>query len=133
MTCIDTSALYALVDRKDPEHSRAVDLLAHLLDRSEGLLTHNYVLVETMALAQRRIGVEAALAVATKARLFEIEWVTDVIHEEALKRLEASKRRHVSFVDCASFVVMQQRGIDTAFAFDPDFQSEGFRLFDALS
>jgi predicted nucleic acid-binding protein len=32
-------------------------------------------------------------------------------------------------VDHVSFIVMRSRGVDTALAFDPDFEAEGFRLF----
>lgn len=128
MTFVDTSAIYALVNRNDPEHARAVDLLARLLDAGEPLLTHNYVVVETISLLQRRIGIDVALEAATKARQFETEWISEAVHEEARQRLERARRRQLSFVDCVSFVVMQRREIDTAFAFDPHFEAEGFRL-----
>jgi predicted nucleic acid-binding protein len=32
-------------------------------------------------------------------------------------------------VDAVSFVVMQQRGIEEALAFAPDFERAGFRLY----
>jgi predicted nucleic acid-binding protein len=31
-------------------------------------------------------------------------------------------------VDAVSFVLMEERGIETAFAFDSDFEEAGFRL-----
>ena len=130
MTFIDTSAIYAWVDVNDPQHTRAVDLLRWLLERGEPLLTHSYVLSETVMLLQRRIGVDAALRGARNARQFEIEWVTSALHDEALDRMERSQRRRVSFVDHVSFLVMRQRRIETAFAFDPHFEREGFRLFE---
>ncbi|RME55690.1 MAG: VapC toxin family PIN domain ribonuclease, partial [Caldilineae bacterium] len=39
-----------------------------------------------------------------------------------------ANRRGLSLVDCTSFVVMQQLGIDTAFAFDNHFKEQGFTL-----
>jgi predicted nucleic acid-binding protein len=38
------------------------------------------------------------------------------------------KRRDVSLVDAVSFVVMRQRRLEHAFAFDPHFEDEGFSL-----
>ena len=120
--------MYAWVDVNDPRHSRAIALLASLLDGGEPMVTHSYVLAELIMLLQRRMGVEAALRGGRDARQFEIEWVTAALHDEAVERLERSQRRRVSFVDHVSFLVMRHRGIDTAFAFDPAFEAEGFRL-----
>lgn len=36
------------------------------------------------------------------------------------------KKRKLSLVDCVSFLTMRRRGIDEAFAYDPDFEDEGF-------
>lgn len=128
MTFVDTSAIYALVDNRDADHVRAVEIFTRLLASHEPLLTHSYVIVETVALVQRRLGVGTALIAAARTHQFEIEWIDQTKHNAAMQRLERTARRHVSLVDCVSFVVMQQRGIDTAFAFDPDFEAEGFRL-----
>jgi predicted nucleic acid-binding protein len=55
---VDTSALYALMDRDDRNHARATRFWS-TVSVAEPLLTHNYVLVETSALVQRRLGMEA--------------------------------------------------------------------------
>jgi predicted nucleic acid-binding protein len=49
-------------------------------------------------------------------------------HGEAIRALGARRRRRVSFVDLVSFAVMRTRGIRTAFAFDDDFEREGFEI-----
>ena len=36
-------------------------------------------------------------------------------------------RRKVSFVDWVSFEVMRRAGVASAFAFDADFETQGFR------
>jgi len=126
---LDTSAIYALADRSDPNHSRAIDRFEVLLDAAdETFLTHNYVLLESLALMQHRLGVSAALKLAKSSSRFEIVWVDRKLHDEACRRLSRSPRRRVSLVDHVSFLVMKSRGIETAFAFDPDFEEEGFRL-----
>jgi predicted nucleic acid-binding protein len=129
VTFVDTSAIYAWADAADPNHRTAVRALQTLLERGEELLTHNYVLVESMALVQSRLGLAAALKLAADAQTFVIEWVDDHLHASGVSALEASGRRRLSLVDHISFLVMKSRRVDTAFAFDPDFTAEGFRLF----
>ncbi len=103
--------------------------LDRLLQSGERLLTHNYVLVESLALLQHRLGAAAAVKLAESASGFEIIWVDRRLHEEAARRLARAGKRRVSFVDHVSFLVMKSRGIEEALAFDPDFSSEGFRLY----
>ena len=128
MIFIDTSAVYALADRADDNHARASRLFASALSSGERLVTHNYVLVESMALIQHRLGLEHALAFARDAQAFDVDWVTRATHERAVEWLRTAGRRHVSLVDAVSVVVMRTRQIEVAFAFDPHFVRAGFRL-----
>lgn len=129
MIFLDTSAIYALADRRDPNHELAKARFQALLDAGEETLTHNYVLVESMALIQHRLGLAAALKLARDADAFIIEWIDKTIHEEAVRRLARTRKRQVSLVDHVSFLIMRARGIETALAFDPDFADEGFQLY----
>ena len=94
----------------------------------EIFLTHNYVLVESLALLQHRLGI-AALKLARSSSAFDVVWVERPLHEEAARKLARARSRRVSFVDQVSFLVMRSKGIGTALAFDPDFEREGFQLF----
>ena len=127
MIFVDTSALYALADAADQNHEKARRILEELLDGDEILLTHSYVLVESIALVQHRLGTDAALRLA-ESRGFEVEWVDAARHAETVRALGTRRRRRVSFVDLVSFGVMRARGIEKAFAFDEDFEREGFEL-----
>lgn len=129
MIFLDTSAIYALADQTDPQHAPAKERLQAVLESGEGIFTHNYVLVEAMALIQSRLGLGAALRLARDSRVFDIEWVEEATHEEAVRRLARLGRRGVSLVDQVSFIVMRRRGARSALAFDADFEAEGFRLF----
>lgn len=131
MIFLDTSAIYAWADAADPNHHAAVRCLQAILESGEELLTHNYVLVESIALLQARLGIIAATKLAKDSTAFVIEWVDDDLHASGIRELERSKKRHVSLVDHISFLVMRRRHVATAFAFDPDFISAGFRLFEA--
>jgi len=124
----DTSAWYALVDRADANHRRAVSTLAQLAQEEALLLTHNYVVVETVALLQRRLGPGAVRLFLTEmlpAAL--VLWVTEEVHQVALADLLAADRRDLSLVDHVSFALMRHRDVDRAFAFDTHFAHAGFR------
>jgi len=131
MIFLDTSAIYALADIADPNHRRAREYLRSVLEAGRTLLTHSYVLVESMALLQRRLGLAAAVRFARDAEAFEVVWVDESTHGEAVARVEKTGTRGVSLVDAVSFLVMRKRRIRTALAFDPDFVAAGFRLYEA--
>jgi predicted nucleic acid-binding protein len=125
----DTSAFLALLDASDRRHGVAVDFLeASRADGTE-LLTHAYVVVETVALAQRRLGIAAVRRfVDDLLPVAEVVWVDPAAHAEAVEALLAAGTRSVSLVDRVSFLLMRRRGIRSAFAFDEDFAREGFRI-----
>ncbi len=53
--------------------------------------------------------------------LINIEWVDENTHKSATNALLTASRRELSLVDCVSFEMMRNLGIETAFAFDPHF------------
>ena len=130
MIFLDTSAIYAWVDRNDPNHTAALERLQAVLNIGEELLTHNYVLLESLALVQARLGVSVAVTLARDSELFAIHWVDKELHDSGIRELQTSKKRLLSLVDHISFLVMTRRKITTAFAFDPDFKAAGFQLFE---
>jgi uncharacterized protein len=127
---LDTSAIYAWADTADPNHHTSVGRLQAILESGEELFTHNYVLVESVALLQARLGLAAAIKLGRDSTAFVIEWVDDDLHASGVRELERSRKRHVSLVDHISFLVMRRRHVATAFAFDRDFAAAGFRLFE---
>lgn len=127
MIFLDTSAIYALADRSDANHDRAKRQFARILKASWPVVTHNYVLVESFALLQHRLGLASAVALQESSRAFEVVWIDEDLHSEAATRWSRG-RRSLSFVDQVSFVLMERRRIEVAFAFDPDFVKAGFQL-----
>lgn len=125
---VDTSALYALMDRDDLNHAGAERFWAEL-SPDEPLLTHNYVMVETSALVQRRLGIEALQALVDELVLPISTLLVDrAVHEAAVSAVLAARLRQVSLVDAVSFEVMRRAGIRAAFAFDEHFARFGFEL-----
>ena len=128
MIFLDTSGVLALADKLDPHHDEAVASLESVMSDGQGLLIHNYVFVEAVALLQNRLGLESSLAFLCDAQRFTIHWVSPSDHAEAVEIMNARNRRDLSLVNCMSFVVMRQYKIETALAFDRDFETEGFHL-----
>ncbi len=126
MVFIDTSALYALLDRDDDNHGAAAAAFPAILDEGS-LRTTNYVTVEAAALAQRRLGGQATRALLTDL-LAPVEhvYVDEDLHRAGATALLAASRRRVSLVDWISFEHMRRAGIKRAFAFDRDFNDQGF-------
>jgi len=128
-TFVDTSALIAVLDAGDDEHKAARAIWAALLSAQEMLVTSNYVIVETAALVQRRLGMEALAGLCDETLpVIEILWVTCEEHDAALRAVLAAGRRKLSLVDCVSFEVMRRRHFREVFAFDPHFAEQGFAL-----
>lgn len=123
----DTSALYAVLDADDEFHEQASAAWSLLLSDGTTLVTTNYVLVEIFALVQARLGMDAVRALSDRLLpAVRTIAVTDEDHRGAVQALLAADRRHLSLVDCASFLVMRRLGLRSAFAFDDDFRGQGF-------
>jgi len=91
------------------------------------LFTSNYVVVETTAVVQHRLGVEAVRAfTGDLLPLVEVEFVDAGVHAAATAALLAAGRRHLSLVDCSSFELMRRAGADPVFGFDRHFSEQGF-------
>jgi predicted nucleic acid-binding protein len=126
-TFIDTSAFYAVLDRDDAHHLRAKTSWEVLLTSGAAVVTTNYVLVETLALLQYRLGVGAVRAFQEDIRpLLRVDWIDAALHEAAVAGVLSAGRRKLSLVDCSSFAVMRRLGVREAFAFDPHFAEQGF-------
>lgn len=133
MIFVDTSALYAVLDRADENHPRARAQWAELMGGEGVILTSNYVLVEMSALVQHRLGMEALRALSDDVvPALEVHWITAEEHGDALHAALAANRRQLSLVDCSSFRVMRNRGVRCAFTFDPHFAEQGFEVLPLL-
>ncbi|MCY3022019.1 MAG: PIN domain-containing protein, partial [Planctomycetota bacterium] len=126
MILVDTGYFIALLTPSDALHQRAC-AWAEAVD--EPLLVTEYVLwecVNHLSLPEDR---EKAKALAQRVRLGN-ECVFVAASPELLDaglRLHASRMDKAwSLTDCVSFVVMQERGITRALAYDQHFAQGGF-------
>ena len=125
---VDTSALLAVLDAGDAQHPHARAAWETLLHGDEPLVTTSYLLVETFALVQNRLGMDAVRVLADDVvPVLRVHWVGETQHRLGVTALVAASRRQLSLVDCVSFATMRELGLDAAFAFDGDFADQGFR------
>ena len=108
---------------------RARENFNYLVGQNVQLVTSSFVLVETTALLQRRIGMAPVYDLNSKILpLLEIIWADNKWYTRAMQRLLAQNNKNVSLVDCLSFEIMDSLEIKCAFAFDKHFEENGFSL-----
>jgi predicted nucleic acid-binding protein len=129
MVFVDTSAYFSLLDEDERNNGRARQIWENLVEREYVLLTSNYVVTETTALVQNRLGLAAVSDLYdTFIALTEISWIDQSVHNSAVASLLTANRRQLSLVDCASFELCRGLGIGSVFAFDRHFEEQGFHL-----
>jgi len=126
---VDTSAFIAVLSRSADEHDAASHAWEALLASGEELITSNYVVVETCALAQKRAGLPIVRRFLEDVLpIVQVQWVDVVLHSDGARSVLSSSRRGPNIVDCVSFAVMRKLGIRSAFGFDEHFRTQGFGL-----
>ena len=127
---MDTSALVALLDRADPRHAEVRAAFTGFAEAE--LVSHGYVVAETLAVTRRRLGVDATVALIDDLLpAIEVLPVGPIDHTAALARYRASLPSGTSFVDQVSFHVIEREGIATAFVLDDDFAVTGVDMLPA--
>lgn len=123
---IDTSGLFSYLDADDADHQAAVALL----DGATRRLTHSYILAELIALCHarrlaRRPVLDLVIDIADDPE-FEIVWVDEAYHRDAIELLEQRLDKGYSLCDAVSFVLMRSRNETEALTADHHFEQEGF-------
>jgi predicted nucleic acid-binding protein len=127
----DTAGLAAYADRTQAAHVRAVECVRAVTDTGNHLITTNYVLAELAALLTRPLRIPREQQIVFFTALRSAAWI-EVVHidpalDAAAWQLWATRAdKEWSLVDCASFVVMQDRGLSEALTSDHHFEQAGF-------
>lgn len=128
---VDTGAWIALALTRDPLHARARATWEQLQDEAVRLSTSVPVVLETFTFLDRNAA--RAVALAWKDSLKSIPRmkvlpVTIKDLEKAWTYFERPDLHKLSAVDAVSFVLMAERRVRIAFAFDSHFATAGFRM-----
>lgn len=125
----DSGCWIALIDSRDQLHSRARAESARL--NGTEIVTTQMALVETLASqagSRERARLAATRLVERLAQSPRVEIIpqTDAQFQAAFERYAARPDQRWSLTDCPSFIVMEERGISEALAYDRDFEQAGF-------
>lgn len=132
MIFLDTGFLFAYVSADDKDHARVNEVLeAYRGQRlADILLTTNHVVAETITLVSKRghrdPGVRHDLAVSLGRQLYgglfgHVHHASAEEELEAFAYFEKHRDKSYSIVDCLSFLIMEKRRIQEAWAVDEDF------------
>ncbi len=129
---VDTSAWIMLLNRSEQQHEEAKQLYRQL--NNSKLVVTNLVIGETYTWLRIKVGFrEAANFLSAMQRKVEIGQLEVVysdynLEQDAVLLLQKYRDHDFSYADAISFVVMKNRGLKRAFAYDSHFITAGFIL-----
>ncbi len=128
---VDTAGWGTLVDTSQPQHAEAATIYRVAKQQHHGIVTTNYILTEVVALLTSPLRIPRPQIIAfinglKTSPFVEIVHVDPTLDAQAWHLLTQRQDKVWSLVDCASFVLMQQRNISEALTTDHHFEQAGF-------
>ena len=125
---VDTSAYFALTDRRDNNHALAEATARRFTQEGAELYTTNFIMAETHALLLNRIGRDIAAQVLERLYASEtrILRATESDERRAREIIAQHRDKDYSFADAISFVVMQRPHLQHVWTYDQHFSQFGF-------
>jgi uncharacterized protein len=128
---IDTSGWASLYIPTENYHLLSVQVFQSSRQRHQSLITTNYVLAELVALLYSpfrtpRLRIFEIIDSIKKASFVQLIHIDSTIDTLAWEMCKVRPDKNWSLVDCTSFVVMQQSGIQEALTTDHHFEQANF-------
>jgi predicted nucleic acid-binding protein len=126
---VDTSAIFALFNERDPNHALAHAAVQRAYRERSALITTNFVVAEAHALMLARRGRARAaglLDAVTRGPSTVVVRASEDDEDAARAIIYDYDDKDFSLTNAISFAVMRRLGIVTAFTFDRDFARLGF-------
>ena len=127
---LDTNGWIILLNSTEQLHSAAQDIWHDLARRDYRFVVTDWIIAETgngLARTRHKSHFSEVVRQMLQSPNVEIVDVDRELLDEALSIFEGHSDKAWGLVDCASFVVMRQRGIVDAFTSDHDFEQAGFQ------
>ena len=126
----DTSGWATVADRRQSFHAQAARLVQAAIANGESIVTSNLVLVELTALFTSPLRIPRSQQIQFLDDLrsdpnVEIAVVDPVLEASAWQLWRSRTDKDWTMTDCASFLIMQQRGITDALTTDHHFEQAG--------
>jgi predicted nucleic acid-binding protein len=126
---VDTSGFYACLDGTDPFHPTALAKFEQAELEGWNLVTTSYVVHETWALVQRRLGwVAVDTFLDDLLPRCDIAWVDQTLHDLGTARCRQKRERRLSLTDAVSIEYLKREQISAAIAEDEHFTRENITL-----
>jgi len=124
---VDSGFIIALVNQRDQYHQQALALADRFEDYP--LLITDAVLLEVGNALVRSYKQQAIEIIEYYLNAEEVEVVnlSSLLFEKALRMYKIYPDKEWGIVDCISFVVMKEAGIEQALTFDKHFRQAGFQ------
>ncbi len=122
---LDTGALYAFVNRNDTDHGKVVAAYR----ATDRFLAHSAILMETFSLVAKRLSKPLAIRLVEGVLAdpkVEVVHLTEALKAAAWTRCVRFSDKEWDWIDCASFELMEQRGVRHALTLDHHFRQAGF-------
>ena len=127
---LDTSGLIAVVNTDDQWHAAAEAIWQELIASNAPLVTTSLVLIELgdglSRIQQRQLALDLYDGLRDSPRV-EIVSMTPETEAAAWELFRQRADKQWGVTDCATFVVMEQRGILAALTVDHHFEQAGFQ------
>ena len=127
---LDTSGWIALLNSADPQHAIARDRWLALANKGIRFVVTEWVIAETgngMARSRMKNQFADVVRQTLNSPIVDVVPITREVLESSLSLYESHSDKSWGLVDCASFIVMRDRGITDAFTSDRDFEQAGFQ------
>lgn len=129
---LDTSALVALSERRDPLRERAACFIRTASPPCR-FVTSNLVFVEAATLIAARWGQDAAVRFGESflaSRMVEnVHYADEALEWATLAVMRRFRDKDLSFTDASTIALVRAEGLDGVFGFDEDFARCGVPLF----
>lgn len=127
---VDTSAFFAISNRRESSHESATATLRQLIQARSRLVTTNFIVAELHALLLARGNRTVALAAL---ELYDDEAITivrvsEADETEARAIIEQYDDKDFSLTDATCFAIMRRLGIQRAFTLDRNFSQYGVEV-----
>jgi uncharacterized protein len=127
---LDTAYVHGLLNTRDQHHALALEWESRLTRDTRRLVTTEYVLFEIGdALSTIRFRNQGVLVIDAlrNSPFVEVVPATSSLLEKALALYRSRPDKDWGLTDCASFVVMTEKGLVEALTSDDHFRQAGFR------
>jgi predicted nucleic acid-binding protein len=127
---LDTNGWLALLNSADAHHARAVEVWHNLITNKSQVVLTDWVVAETgngLARFREKNRLRKSFDRIMRSSRRELVVVDEPLLHRALDFFVQHMDKMWGLVDCASFIVMQDRGVTEAFTSDRDFEQAGFR------